>query len=388
VRLLFVSTVYPTPWQPVKGAFNRALVAALAQDHDVRVLAPVTWPVAFGLEGPKRDRLAPPPGVPGVVAAHPVYYYPPKLLRHRYDWFLWRSVAPAARRLTRSWVPDAVVGYWAHPDGAAALRVGRSAGCPVAILVGGSDIRLLAQEPARRAAILGVLRAADLVWAVGGELRARLLDLGLPESKVRTFYRGVSPCFSPGSSGEARRRLGLDGGRPLALWVGHMVPVKGLDVLVDAFARLTESGLDARLVLVGDGPLRARLEARAAQGPLAGRVVFAGAVPNADLPDFYRAADVTVLPSLSEGVPNVLLESLACGTPFVASAVGGVPELTRDPARDLVPPGDAGALADRLAARLRDRRRADPDGFRAPSWADAAAQITGDLRALPSSPVP
>ena len=122
-----------------------------------------------------------------------------------------------------------------------------------------------------------------------------------------------------------------------------------------------------RVCLVGDGPQRGRLQARAAAPGLAGRVVFAGAVGHETLPLWYRAADLTVLPSLSEGVPNVLLESLACGTPFVASRVGSIPDLTLDPENDLVPPGDPVALA-RLSVPP-----GDPARVRIPPSAPATA---------------
>ncbi len=105
--------------------------------------------------------------------------------------------------------------------------------------------------------------------------------------------------------------------------------------------------------------------------------MFAGSVAHGRLGDWYRAADLTVLPSRSEGVPNVLLESLACGTPFVASRVGGVPALAPDP-RALVPPGDAGALADALLGSLatpRDDDRAAPARFSLAESAETVATV-------------
>ena len=129
-----------------------------------------------------------------------------------------------------------------------------------------------------------------------------------------------------------------------------MVPVKGLDVLLQAWEQVTVRG--SALYLVGKGPLEASLRKRANSVSLKGRVRFVGSVAHDALPDWYRAAELTVLSSHSEGTPNVLLESLACGTPFLASRVGGIHELTDDPDRDLVPPGDPQALAAALTNRL------------------------------------
>jgi glycosyltransferase involved in cell wall biosynthesis len=159
-----------------------------------------------------------------------------------------------------------------------------------------------------------------------------------------------------------------------------MVAVKGLEVLLDACRLLVAEGVDFRLALVGDGPLRRELEARASSLGLDGRVVFAGSVAHEKLGDWYRAADLTVLPSLSEGIPNVLLESVACGTGFVASRVGSVAELTDD-AQDLVPPGDAGALAAALRRRLQSRSapRRTP---RRLGWSSAVETVTAAVQSV------
>jgi glycosyltransferase involved in cell wall biosynthesis len=382
VRLLFVTTVYPTPAEPTKGVFNRALVEALSWKHDVRVLAPTPWPAILGFS----PIAAGSPGafleVPGVEARYPTYYYPPKILRDRYDWFLWKSVRSAARRLLLSWRPDAVIGYWAHPDGAAAVRLARESGVPALVIVGGSDIRLLTADPSRRRVVLEVLDSADLVLTVGCELKARLAVLGLRPEKVRSFYRGVGGAFHPADRREVRRRLGLPLDRIVLLWVGHMVPVKELGVLLDACSLLAQEGRDFLLCLVGDGPLRATLERSAGKPPLAGRVRFVGPVLHEGLPEWYQAADLTVLTSSSEGIPNVLLESLSCGTPFVATNVGGISEVAREPECCLVPPGDAPALAVALGERMRHRRDGTPKQLGVYRWEDSAQAVLDAVRSV------
>jgi glycosyltransferase involved in cell wall biosynthesis len=157
-----------------------------------------------------------------------------------------------------------------------------------------------------------------------------------------------------------------------------MSPEKGLDVLIDACARLPRD-LDFSLHLAGDGPLREKLVEQMCRAGLAQRIVFAGTVPHDALPDWFRAADVTVLPSLSEGVPNVLLESIACGTPFVASDVGGVAEIADPRADRLTPAGDADALAAAIGEVL-SRPSAGPRRFMPESWEQSAAALEEVLR--------
>ena len=101
----------------------------------------------------------------------------------------------------------------------------------------------------------------------------------------------------------------MDPTRSVVLYVGNLLPVKGPDVLIEAAARLAAGGAAFDLHVIGRGPLRESLERRAAEAGLAGRVHFHGPMPHDRLPDWFRAADLLVLPSRSEGVPNVLRES-------------------------------------------------------------------------------
>jgi glycosyltransferase involved in cell wall biosynthesis len=224
---------------------------------------------------------------------------------------------------------------------------------PAALIVGGSDLNELADDPARGARIRETLGRADLVYGVGQGICDRLRAVGVPTERVRLLERGVDRnVFFPAARDTARAALDLPEHRPVLLWVGRMVPVKGLDVLFDA---LEDPGLGSSqplLVLVGEGPLRASLESRAAAMRNSDTVRFVGSVPHSELPRWYAAADLLVLPSRSEGVPNVLLEGLACSRRFVASDVGSIAAIAPEPEGDLVPAGDSKALAERLADRL------------------------------------
>ena len=158
----------------------------------------------------------------------------------------------------------------------------------------------------------------------------------------------IPPSSSPVIGARRSRKLGIPDAPPVILWVGRMVPVKALGVLLQACAELRDTGQDFLLYLVGDGPLRKSLESEAASLGLGDRVNFAGPKPQGALPDWYRASDVVALPSYSEGIPNVLREARACGRPFVATRVGGVPEVA-DTSSVLVEPGSGSRLPARRA---------------------------------------
>jgi glycosyltransferase involved in cell wall biosynthesis len=280
-----------------------------------------------------------------------------------------------------SFRPDAVLGYWAHPDGAVALRIGRALGVPVGQIVGGSDILLLTRNASRRRQVLEVLEGVDAIFAVGPDLKAKVIGLGVPQGKVHLFNQGIDrDRFTPGNARAARIRLGIRGAEPVLLWVGHMVRVKGLEVLLAACARLQEQGIAFRLYLVGDGPLRGWVQRSLTRTGLQHIVHLAGSVLPDDLADWYRAADLTVLSSHSEGLPNVLRESLACGTPFVATRVGSVHTLALDSERDLVPAGDSAALAEAIRRHL-DQPVPRPVPFDSESWEDTASGVVAILQA-------
>ncbi|HXY46118.1 MAG TPA: glycosyltransferase [Acidimicrobiales bacterium] len=133
-------------------------------------------------------------------------------------------------------------------------------------------------------------------------------------------------------------------------------PYKGVDVLIEALRRCQRNGLQLDLTIVGDGPLRGGLQQQAAAAGLGARVTFAGEVPaGRRVRELLDAADLFVLASRDEGLPRALIEAMARGLPAISTSVGGVPELL--PAGSLVPPGDPGALAERIGEFLRSPAR-------------------------------
>jgi D-inositol-3-phosphate glycosyltransferase len=222
-----------------------------------------------------------------------------------------------------------------------------------------------------------IVSAADRIVAANVVERAELLrDYAAHASRIATIPCGVdTDLFTPGDRAEARRRLDLEG-RPLLLWVGRIAPIKGLDTLLDAVARLSGSGQDMRLLVVGgdaDEPTNGHetsLRRRIERLGLGDSVRFVGPQPQSVLPLYYAASDVTVLPSYYESFGMVALEAMACGSPVIASRVGGLVTTVRDGVTGfLVPDGDVEALAERIATLVADpelRWRLGREGVR---WA-------------------
>jgi len=396
MRLLLIANDFPHPFDPNKGIFNLNLAKALNPEHEMRVICPIPWVDEWrarrrnvpALAGNRRAVLQ------GIEVHYPRYYYPPKLWRSSYGWFYWQNVRPTITSLLKTYTPHAVLGYWAHPDGQAAVKAARLANVPSAVIVGGSDVLLTARDPRRRQCIASVLAAADAVVTVSQQLKDKTIDLGIPPEKIHVWSQGVdAEKFRPGDRGDARRRLNIPPDCRAVVWVGRLVPVKALDVLLNAGAILHRRQIEFRLYLVGGGPLRHSLETLAASLGLTDLIWFVGERSYEQLPDWYRAANLVVLPSWSEGLPNVLREAVACNVPFVATRVGGIAEIARDECDRLVPPGDPATLADAIAAGLTDAGSTVPPDRRVPDWTESAHALVNILQPLlaastPNSPSP
>jgi len=381
MRILVVTSLFPNPYRPILAPFNNSQFRALVHRHPTTIISPVAW--TDELAG--RLRGAPP--LPygrrivrdGIIVDHPRYLHTPRILRSLYGRYFRRSIRRTFDRALVEFVPDIVLGSWAYPDGWAAEDLGHRAGLPVAIQVHGCDV--LTCAPALKRRTVKALGRADAVLAVSRDMRAKVVDLGIDPSKVHLLEQGVdSEMFSPGNRIEARGRLGVPADGKILLWVGRIVPVKGLDVLIEACAELLRRRADFHLYLVGEGPTRALLEAGSRALGLSDHVHFVGSRSNDQLPDWYRAADLTLLPSRSEGLPNVLRESLACGTPFVASDVGGVSEIAEGDVGRLVAAGDSTALADQIDRSLREAP--DTSRHRPISWEESSERLADILRPL------
>ena len=210
----------------------------------------------------------------------------------------------------------------------------------------GSDLNVQAEYPLRRRQIRSALRGSGAVVAVSRALADKAISIGADPARVSVIYNGVdSALFFPGSRREARLRLQVSSDARLMLFVGNLKVTKGCLDLLEAFPAVLAALPRAQLVYVGAGPSQAALLDRAAALGCAERVRLVGEIPHAALGDWFRAADLLCLPSHNEGVPNVVLEAMACGTPVVATRVGGIPEVVPDYAGILVPVGEQVALS-------------------------------------------
>ena len=372
LRLLTFTTLYPNAVKPAHGVFveNRLRHLVAGGGVELRVVAPVPW---FPFRSERFGRYAELARVPatetrhGVAIRHSRYPLLPKIGMTTAPLLLYLASRGALRDLQRSGYDfDLIDAHYFYPDGVAAALLGREFGKPVTITARGTDINLIPDHALPRRMILwAAARAAGLI-AVCAALKERMVELGIDSDRIRVLRNGVDlALFRPVDRAAARARLGLK--RRTLLSVGHLIERKGHHLVIEALA----STPDSDLLIAGDGEEEPRLRALSTKLGVESRVRFLGSVPHEELPAIYGAADVLVLASSREGWPNVLLESMACGTPVVATRVWGSPEVVADPAAgELVEvrtaPAIAAAIA-RLFARSPDRAatRRYAEGF---SW--------------------
>jgi glycosyltransferase involved in cell wall biosynthesis len=385
MRILFISTTFPDASAPARGTYNAALCRELHRQHSIRAIAPRPFSEALRAAWSRKPFQIPADmAQAGLSVDYPTYWYTPRILDHRYGDQMWWSVRRAVETALTQFRPHAVLSYWAHPDGDVGLRAAQLAGVPCAVIVGGSDVLLLPKDPRRGIRVREVLRQSSAVITVSEGLRNSVCDLGVAADRVHTLYQGIDPgVFHTRTTREqSRRRLGLSSDEAHLLWVGRMVPVKALPLLLETAMLLRDRQLKFKLHLIGEGPERSPLQEQSARLGLDGQLIFHGAVGHDAIPDWYRAADLTLLCSDSEGLPNVLRESLACGTPFVSTDVGSIREIAAPGACALVPPRQPALLTDAIQSMLVPETRQAAALYEPQTWAETARQTAQLLQSL------
>jgi teichuronic acid biosynthesis glycosyltransferase TuaC len=360
LRVLTFSTLYPNAAAPNHGVFveNRLRHLVATGEVTATVLAPVPWfpstDPRFGVwaryaKAPQTEQRA------GLTVLHPRFPAIPRFGMSVSPFLLYLAAARALTKLRRAGQSfDLIDAHYFYPDGVAAVWLARRFGLPVVVTARGSDITQFPDHAVPRALIRRAARQADAVITVSDGLRRALLPLGVPDSHITALRNGVDlAIFYPRNRDAARAAFGLTG--PTLLSVGALIERKGHHLTIEALAELP----GWQLLIAGEGPEHAALKALASRLGVAGRVRLLGAVPHADLPPLYSAADISLLSSSREGWANVLLESMACGTPVVASPIPGNDEVVRERRAGVIAGSrTAGAIADAvrdLAATLPTR---------------------------------
>ena len=375
MKILTFSTLFPNSEKPGHGIFVETRLRHLVASGQVeaRVVAPAPW---FPSSNPAFGQYARQAKVPraevrhGIPVAHPPYLVLPKVGMNVAPFLLAQAAKPTiGRMIDEGYDFDLIDAHYFYPDGVAAAMLGRYFNKPLVITARGSDVTLFPKFALPRRMIGWAANRAAGIITVCNALRDEVIGLGVDPARVTSLRNGVDlQLFRPTERVEDK---------PFTLvTVGHLVPVKAQELIIGALPLLP----GVRLVIAGEGPNRSMLEQLTRSLKLEARVQFLGAVSQQELRNQYGAADAMVLASSREGWANVLLESMACGTPVVASRVYGTPEVVAAPEAGVLmaertPEGVADGV-NRLRAAYPDRAdtRRYAERF---SWDDTTAgQLT------------
>jgi glycosyltransferase involved in cell wall biosynthesis len=396
MRILSLSTVFPSPANPVFGTFvcSRLQHLAAMPDVSLRVAAPVPvldyanyrrrffrlWDVPWhGLEG-------------NLPVVRPRWIYPP-IAGGSNGLLLGIELAPYLALLRRSFRFELIDAHFAYPEGVAAAILSTIFRCPFTITLRGNEVDHL-RSWIKRKWMRWALSRASRVFAVSGRLRAFAVSNGAAASRTLVVPNGIDPSlFHPRDRQEMRRRHAIAPADLLVVSAGNLIELKGHHRVVRAVKAARDQGLAARLVVVGGGPnapFAAGIRRTVDEAGMAEHVHFAGRVGAETMAEWMSAADVLCLASDREGWPNVVHEALACGTPVVATDVGGVPDLI--PASDfgiVVPPGDQASLDQAVCEAL--TRSWNHDAIAAwgmsRTWTAVAADVFREWSAVLEEPI-
>jgi teichuronic acid biosynthesis glycosyltransferase TuaC len=332
MKLLTFSTLYPNAANPSHGIFVETRLRHLLASGNAQsmVVAPVPW---FASSHPRFGKYAAFARTPreekrhGITVLHPRYPMLPKVGMSAAPFLLAGAMKPVLKRIRQNGYSfDVIDAHYFYPDGVAAVLLGRYLGKPVVITARGTDINLFPKFRLPRKMIQWAAMHSAAVITVCNALKDGLMSLGVPPERVHVLRNGVDlELFQPLDRAATRAKLRIS--ETTLLSVAHLIPLKGHDLVIKSLPLLP----GIRLLIAGEGPEEQRLKRLAAQTQVAERVQFLGTLTQEQLKVYYGSADALVLASSREGWPNVLLESMACGTPVIATKVGGIPEIVTAP---------------------------------------------------------
>jgi teichuronic acid biosynthesis glycosyltransferase TuaC len=359
MKILTFSTLFPNTVRSGHGVFVETRLRHLVASGEVsaQVLAPVPW---FPSTHPRFGEYAKFAAVPraevrfGLPVLHPRYFLPPKIGMTLSPWLLALSGKRAIQKMLATGQNfDLIDAHYFYPDGVAAVLLGRWFNKPVVITARGSDLNFIPNYWTARKWIQWASRHAAGLITVSAALKNVLVRLGANPNKISVLRNGVDLVqFQPTDREQARNNFGLEGF--VLLSVGNLIPLKGHDLAIRSLTKVP----DAILLVAGAGPENQSLQNLAHTLGVSERVRFLGTLPQDELRAYYGVADALVLASSREGWANVLLESMACGTPVIATAVGGSAEVVVAPEAGLLL---ATRSAEALVQAIAQLRNAYPD---------------------------
>lgn len=364
MKVLIVSHLYPRKTDLILGNFVHLQVKHLLKEGcQVRVISPVPYVPRIFWTNPRRRAYGQTPQFDSIEGI-PVYY--PRFNRAPGSWFhgiscytFYQGLLKVADAIVKEFQPHILHAYDATPDGYAGLLLQRRYHLPLVCSLLGADVNVYPHyKPLTHKLTQKVIAEVDQLVAVSRTLKEAAKALAQPKREIRVIYMGCDTeafRFDETARGQVRKLLDISSHEMIILFIGRLVEAKGIFELIEAFSQIQSQQPQTHLVFVGDDRDRARLENQVRQKKLDGAIHFVGVRPHDEMPGWLSAADLLVLPSHNEGLPNVVIEAMACSIPVVATNVGGIPEVVEDEKSGLlIKKGDINSLIIAINDLLKD----------------------------------
>jgi glycosyltransferase involved in cell wall biosynthesis len=369
MNILVLSHLYPRPQDPSYGIFVHRQVKQLQKfGHNVIVLSPIPWVPKFL---PKRAKWRTYDLTPPEFIWEGVKVYSPCYLRLPGAWFrtlagftIYRSVIPLVATLHKNSAFDVIHSNVLLPDGLVGILLGRQLNLPTICTVRGSDATTFPYENALNLYhSKKVIRESDQIVAVSHTLKELVESLAKSPKGIRVVYNGVDTkkFHIKQTSSELNQIAPID---PYILFVGRDIRRKGLIDLMSAFVELVDK-IEHKLIVIGPTSDEVRMLSSDLTTLASGRLIIPGCMSPDSIPPYMQNCELFVLPSYSEGLPNVVLEAMACGKPVIATNVMGIPEAVINNVTGLlIEPGDTSTLAEVILSLTKDPERCREMGRR------------------------
>lgn len=329
MNILVLTTLYPNNVQHRHGIFIENRVKELVKrypDAKVKVLAPVPYfPAWLPINEYKQYSAVIEQEVrANIEVFHPKYLVIPKVGMNITPHFLYRTCLTSIAEIQdEGFSIDVIDAHYFYPDGVVASWIGKKLNIPVMVTARGSDINIIPENKIARKRIIKALMNIDASAAVSQALADEMVKLAPLAKPPLVLRNGVDFDFFHPDVPKPQLPFTLSKDERLILSVGNLIELKGHHLVIEALTLIP----NIKLIIIGEGILKAKLHQQVEKLNLESRVHFTGNILQSELPGYYASADVLVLASSREGMPNVLMESIACGTPVIATNVGGSKEV-------------------------------------------------------------
>ena len=339
LHILILSAIYPRRSDPSSGIFVHNQAKYLSNKGcEVAVISPVAVPVIpirglatwQHLVGVRHEDT-----IEGIRVVYPRYLHlPRRIFRQLFFVIYYHSIKNIVQQVIKRFQPDILHTHMATPEGCIGILLRKEFALPLVVSLRGSDINTYAYSSNLMLCLTRrVISEADRVITISHSLKSAAEKIGSPRRQITVIHNGCDTdkfIYSEQARSFLRRKMGISQGSVVLILIGHIIKKNGVLDIIEAFREVVRRQVDPYLILVGHGKDAKLLLQEVSKTRIRERIHFIGTRKHEEIPGWLSMADVLVLPSYGEGLPNVVVEAMACQRPVIATKVGGIPEAVAD----------------------------------------------------------